>query len=187
MVVKTAFAGVCGLVASAGVFSEVAAAAKNESVAMSPTELINALRAIGKPVCLDAADSLAASTGSSAEFDLHLRRAELNEADTRILANGLLGSAADNGLFLRSFSASYNPGLGDVGAAALAAAFPKTMLELGLVGCSIGDAGGRSILKWALTAPDLRMICIEGNNFSTGMKSQFQTLATLGRDVLVVV
>lgn len=92
-----------------------------------------------------------------------------------------------DGLFLRSFSASYNPGLGDTGVAALAEAFPETMTELGLVGCSIGDAGGRAILEWARTAPELQMICIEGNRFSADMKSRFQDFASPGRQILVVV
>ena len=186
-VLTSAFAGVCGLMASAPVFSKTAENAGNESAEMYPTELITALRSIGKPVCLVAADRLAASTGSLAGFDLHLRRAGLNEADARILTRGMLSSDVRNGPFLQSFSASYNPDLGDAGAAALAEAFPKTMRELGLVGCSVGDAGGRRILEWARTAPDLRMICVEGNRFSNSMRSQFQDLASLDRQILVVV
>lgn len=186
-IMTTALAGVCGLVASATVFSKTAQAAGNKNTEMIPTELIKALRSIGKPTCLDAADQLVASTGSPEGFDLHLRRAGLNEADARVLANGMLHVDAGNSLLLKSFSVSYNPGLGDVGAAALSEAFPETMTELGLVGCSVGDAGGSSILEWARTAPDLRIICVEGNNFSAGMKSQFQDLASFGRDILVVV
>ncbi len=186
-ILTTALAGVCGLVPVATVFLRTAAAARNESTEMNPTHLINALRSIGKPVCMDAADRLATSTGTNAGFDLHLRRAELNEADARVLANGMLRSDSGNGLFLRSFSASFNPDLGDTGAAALAEVFPETMTELGLVGCSIGDAGGRAILEWARIAPRLRMICVEGNRFSVDIRSQFQDLAPHGRQVLVVV
>lgn len=152
---------------------------------MIQTELIRALRSIGKPVCLQAADRLDASTGSVAKFDLHLRHAGLNTTNARVLADGL--SRAGAGLLLRSFSVSYNPDLGDIGATALAEVFPETMTELGLVGCSIGDAGGRSVLQWAETARDIRMICIEGNNLSVSMKSQFKDFAALNCDILVVV
>lgn len=183
----TALAGVCGLVPVAPVFPRTPVAARNISTEMNPTHLINALRSIGKSVCLDAADRLATSTGTNAGFDLHLRHAELNEADARVLANGMLRSDSGNGLFLRSFSASFNPDLGDTGAATLAEVFPETMTELGLVGCSIGDAGGRAILEWARIAPRLRMICIEGNRFSVDIRSQFQDLAPHGRQVLVVI
>lgn len=183
----TAVTGVCGLLVGATVFPKTAAAAGFGNAEMNSPELINALRSIGKPVCMDAADRLAASAGTKTGFDLHLRGAGLNEADARVLADGMLRSDAGDGPVLRSFSASYNPELGDTGAAALAEAFPETMTELGLVGCSIGDAGGRAILEWAQTAPKVRMICVEGNNFSTGMRSQFQDLAPFGRHVLVVV
>jgi hypothetical protein len=182
----TALSRVCGLAAATMVFSKTAQAAGNESAEMTPTDLIKALRSIGKPACLDAADRLAASTGSLAGFDLHLRRVGLNVADARVLANGMMHADAGNALFLKSFSASYNPDLGDGGAAALAEAFPETMTELGLVGCSIGDAGAHAILEWARTAPNLRMICVEGNKISAGVKSQFQDLASGGRNILVV-
>ncbi len=182
----TALAGVCGLAAATTVFSKTARAAGEESAEMIPTELIKALRSIGKPACLDAADRLAASTGSLDRFDLHLRRAGLNEADARILANGIMHADAGNRLFLSSFSASFNPNLGDGGATVLAEAFPETMTELGLVGCSIGDAGARAILEWARTAPNLRMICAEGNKIAAGVKSQFRDLSSGGRNILVV-
>jgi hypothetical protein len=130
---------------------------------------------------------LAASTGSLAGFVLHLRGAGLNEANARVLANGMMHAEAGNALFLKSFSASYNPDLGDGCTRALAEAFPETMTELGLFGCSIGDAGAHAIMEWARTAPNPRMICVEGNKISAGVKSQFQDLASDGRNILVVV
>ncbi len=184
-VLKTAC--VCGLLAPAAVSSQSVAATNVESADVKPTELINALRSIGKPVCLDVADRLASSTRSLTGFDLHLRRAQLNEADAQVLAGGLLASSGRNGHFLRSFSASFNPDLGNVGAITLAEAFPETVTELGLVGCSLSDSSGRSILEWAQSAPNLQMLCVEGNNFSTSMKSEFRDLTSLGRKMLVVV
>lgn len=159
----------------------------NESAQMNQTELISALRSIGTPGCLAAADRLEASTGSQVGFDLHLRSAGLNQADAQVLAGGMLRAGAGHAFSLRSFSASYNPELGDVGASTLITAFPATMTELGLVGCSVGDAGARPILEWAHSAPNLRMICLEGNNFSAGIKAQFRDLASPGRNMMVVV
>ncbi|AXI47969.1 hypothetical protein C1J03_19370 [Sulfitobacter sp. SK012] len=59
--------------------------------------LIDALKAIASPVCLEAADRL---------------------------ADALRQTAMGPGPTLRSFSASYNPGLTDAGVPALAACFP---------------------------------------------------------------
>lgn len=135
---------------------------------------------------MNATDILEASVKAETGFDLHLRNAGLNEAEAQILAHGMRRSDVGNGCFLRSFSASYNPDLGDVDAAALAEAFPDTMIELGLVGCSIDDPGGAAIFDWARGGPQLRMICVEGNMFSAKIKSQFKSLASHGREILVV-
>ena len=186
-VLSTAFAGVCGIATYAAVLPTPAKASGNESTKMNPTDLITALRSIGTPGCLAAADRLEAAIGSQVGFDLHLRRVGLNQADAEILADGMLRANTGKAISLRSFSASYNPELGNVGAATLAAAFPTTMTELGLVGCAIGDAGARPILEWARSAPNLKMICVERNNFSAGIKTQFRDLASLGGNMLVVV
>lgn len=145
--------------------------------------LIQALRTIDKPVCTEAAKRLARSTKAT-DFDLHLRSAGLTQADARVLADAM--ASAGDGPSLRSFSASYNPDLGDAGVVALAEAFPTSMRELGLVGCVIGDVGGRAILKWAKSAPELGMICVEGNAMSAEVRA---ALTALGRErqVMVVV
>ncbi len=186
-ILKATATGVFALVNVASVSRYAVAATFNESAGMNPTALVKALRLIGTPVCTDAADRLVTHSPTVASFDLHLRRASLDEADARILADAMRKEGTGNEPFLRSFSASYNPGLGDAGAVILARAFAETMTELGLVGCSISDVGGRSILRWAKAAPDLRMICVEGNSFSEDIRSQFHELKRHGRRVLVVV
>lgn len=55
----------------------------------------------------------------------------MNETDARVLANVMLHADAGNALLLKSFSASRNPDLGDVGAAALAEAFPRNHDKIG--------------------------------------------------------
>lgn len=184
-ILTSAFAGVCS-VSSIG-FPRNAAAADNERKKMNLAYLINGLRSIGKPVCLGAADRLESSTEAMSGFDLHLRNAELNVADAQILAKAMQHSDANNGLILKSFSASYNLDLGNAGAVAIAESFPLSVTELGMVGCSIGDAGGDAILAWAKAALNLQMICIEGNDFSTAMRSQLKALAPQGRRILVIV
>lgn len=177
----------CGLLAPVTGFSQIANTEQTKGAEMIPTELIHALRSLGTPVCLDAANRLAAFAGAKTGFDLHLRHVGLDKANAQVLAGGLLHLGTATGPFLRSFSASYNPDLGDIGTAALIAALPQTVTELGMVGCSIGDAGAGPILNWAQTAPNLRMICIENNEISAEMKSQFHNLKSAGRQIYVVV
>lgn len=180
---RTTLAGLVGAV----IAPQTAFPASNESYDMRPIEMITALKSIGKPVCLKAADILASSAGKSRFFNLHLRSADLNVTDAKILADGIKRNTAAGGGSLSSFSTSYNPELGDEGAAHLAAAFPDSMTELGMVGCNISDEGGQSILNWAKTAPNLRMICVEGNDFSNGMKALIRNISPSGRQIFVVV
>ena len=134
--------------------------------------LIDALRSIGKPICLDAAEKLQGLVENSGSFDLHLRRAGLDAEDAMLLAEAMREKPGSYNVTLRSFSASYNPNLTDEGVIALANAFPTTMTGLGLVGCSIGDPGGLAILGWAENAESPRMICIEANAFSAKVRSR---------------
>ena len=67
-------------------------------------------------------------------------------------------------------------GGGDQGAMTLANVLPKTLTEIGLVGCSIGDQGGKEILEWAKYAGGLRLICIEENNISEELRNHFRGL-----------
>jgi hypothetical protein len=147
------------------------------------TALIAALLAIGGPVCKTAASELETEREA---FDLHLRGAGLDVQDAQALAEGLQDLSASGRVLLRSFSASYNPDLGDAGAIVLAQALPVTVTEVGLVGCAIGDAGAAALLDWAQRAPDLRMICVEGNRLSVQMKATFTALGRQ-RALMVVV
>lgn len=149
--------------------------------------LIAALQSIGGPVCLDAANKLETDSANSSGFNLHLRSAEMDVQDARTLANALQEMPDLATHHLMSFSASYNPDLKDAGAIVLAGSFPKSMTELGLVGCSIGDAGGTALLEWAQQAPNLRMICVEGNSLSSGLKSEFTELRQRHASLMVVV
>jgi hypothetical protein len=148
--------------------------------------LIRALNATGKPVCLDAAAKLANAAPTTPSFDLHLRSAGLNTQDATALA-AAIRKTTHTGPVLRSFSASYNPDLTDEGVAALADAFPVTMTELGLVGCSIGDTGGWAILGWAQRATRARMICVEANDFSSTVRTALTTLGQQRPSMMLVV
>jgi hypothetical protein len=189
MMLKTGMAIGFGLVPAVTVVSSIATADVNETSdgGTRMDALISALNNTGKPVCLAAAGRLAALDPNTKSFDLHVRRAGLDAEDARILADALRETDGFSGPVLRSFSASYNPDLTDAGVVALAEAFPATMTELGLVGCSIGDAGGLAILSWARTAAGTRMICVEANDFSANVKSDFAQLGRESSSLLVVV
>ena len=119
---------------------------------------------------MTAADNFASSVVSSSILNLHLRNARITASDVKIIANALDKTPSSELVRLGSFSLSYNT-IGDQGAMTLANALPKTLTELGLVGCSIGDQGGKAILEWAKYAGGLRMICIENNIISKELRN----------------
>lgn len=149
--------------------------------------LKNALRSTGNAFCLKFAEGLEASREAKADYDLHLRRADLGVSDAEIIASAIRKISLNKGPVLRSFSMSYNPGLTDTGVVALALALPHTVTELGLVECAIGDEGGTALLRWCKEVTALQMICVEGNNFSSSIRQGFTALAQTRPHLLVVV
>ena len=182
---------ICGMMlgANLSVFLNKAtlAGGRDDTSQMDFTVLINALHSTGNAFCLKLAEKLEASRGSKAEYDLHLRKADLGVSDAQIIASAIRKVSLNKGPALRSFSMSYNPGLTDTGVVALALAFPYTVTELGFVKCAIGDEGGAALLRWCKRATELRMICVEGNNFSSRIRQGFTALAQTKPHLLVVV
>ena len=153
----------------------------------SSIKLAQALRLIGSKRCVEAAQLLEASGKSDGNISLHLRSAGINGTHADIIANALLSLSQEEASSLRSFSLSFNLEIGDRGALAIARSLPLTLRELGLVGCGIGDHGGKALLQWARQASRLRMLCIEDNQFSQKMTAQFKELAQTNQNLLVVV
>ena len=141
-----------------------------------------ALRAIGSDVTKAVADKLAKGVVGLPTLNVHLRNANMTAADAKLIATALDRTPIFELARLGSFSLSYNA-IGDEGAKNLANSLPATLTELGLVGCSIGDRGGKAILDWAKHANGLHMICIEDNNMSDEMRKQFSSL--IGMSVFV--
>lgn len=179
--------GVPGACAFALGARNASAFADTSSTSGTSDILIHALRSIGTEKCLAAADDLEVAPDSGALFSLHLRSAGLKGADAGVLAEALERYSSENGRILQSFSVSYNPFLGDDGAATLARSLPRTIREFGFVGCDIGDIGGEALLEWARQASRLSMICVEDNAFSQSTRMRFRELAKERTGLLVVV
>ena len=138
--------------------------------------LARALRATDKDICIAAAARLETLSAMASSFDLHLRSAGLDTADATNIAAAIRGSTADEQLSLRSFSSSYNPGIGELGAVALINSLPPTLSEIGMVGCSLSDESGEALLDWVQNASSIRMICVEGNAYSPQMRQRISDL-----------
>ena len=144
----------------------------------------NVLRMIGSEKCLERAKNLARESSSISK--LHLRDLGLNSSNVIVIANCFKEEIESEHHFIKSVSFSYNHLLGDLGAIALAKNLPKSICEVGLVNCGIGDIGGIELLNWMRSSSNLRMICIEQNGLSEKLRSAFRKFSVDNPQVLVV-
>ncbi len=145
--------------------------------------LVDALRSCGTKACLAKANTL--EINRNPMRSIHLRSLDLKASEIAKIAD-IIGQSGESGKGIDSLSLSYNNGMGDEGCLALASNMPDSVSELGLVDCGITDAGGIKLLEWAKKATNLRMICIEQNNFSDQLKSEFQKFASDNSHLLFV-
>jgi hypothetical protein len=148
--------------------------------------LINALRSVNKPVCIKVADDLLSLKDNKSNYDLHLRNADLNYKEIKIIAEAIKTVHDKGGPSLQSFSMSYNPLLGDEGVLILVKTLPPTVTEIGLVQCGIGNKGGDALMKWASKAPKLHWLCVEQNSFSNEIKDRFLKFGKERNGLLVI-
>ncbi len=148
-------------------------------------DIAHILNKTGHPQCQEKAKILANEVHKS--MSLHLRSLSLKLSDILAIASVIAQENTSIASSISSISLSYNQEVGDAGAIAIFKSLPSSISELGLVGCGIGDQGGTEILTWMNNAPNLRMICIEQNNFSEKLKSQFRLFGNSQRRIMVVV
>lgn len=113
---------------------------------------------------------------------LHLRELNLQGNDMIVISE-ILNEEENN---LKSISFSYNK-IGDLGAITLAKNLPLSLHEIGLVGCGIEDTGGREILTSIKALPNIQMICMEQNNFSTALQLEFNEYEKKNPQILVII
>lgn len=148
------------------------------------TAIANTLRSIGNQKCLQQAEIL--DKQSATTSSLHLRSLGLNASNIEAIASCLKFNRVGVEHPIKSISFSYNELMGDEGVIALIQHLPLSVLELGLVGCNISDLGGTTILDWMKNSPNLKMICMEQNNFTKAIRVKFDIFSDSRPEVFVV-
>lgn len=147
------------------------------------SQIAGVLNETRRAQCIKKAKELQSVTGQSGS--MAFRNLGLKPHEIVAIAD-ILAQEKDHVGFIASISFSYNHLMGDDGAATLVKSLPQSILEIGLVNCGIGDKGGKEILKWMRKSSRLSMICIEQNNFSDQLKSEFSTYQKENPQTLVV-
>lgn len=189
LLIKRGLLAVFGLTHLLPVFYQNTIAKENsiEYSMKSLNTLIETLKSINHPVCLQAANTLAALKSGDQSYDLHLRRADLNKQDVNFISEAIGLTHANSGPSLQSFSMSYNDKIGNEGILNLLKVLPSSVTEIGLVQCAISDEAGKALISWAEKAPRLHWLCVEKNLFSKRMKQKFIALGNQRNGLLVVV
>jgi hypothetical protein len=138
--------------------------------------LIKTLRALKKPVCEKVADKLEKQVQNFSFYDLHIRNAMLNGSDAKKMSEALKWFHQSYKLRLMSFSISYNPSIGQIGAVSILTSLPKDIEVLGMVACNLSDDTGQHLIEYMQKAKNLSMVCVEENNFSKNMKDKILNL-----------
>jgi len=133
--------------------------------------LVIALLRTKKPICAKAAEALESKPLNSLDYNLHLRSADLGQAEATIIADAIEILHQNNVLNLQSVSVSHNPGITELGLKRLLEALPDHTTELGLVGCGFGDKSAKNIASFLRRPNNLKRVCVESNNFSPEAKS----------------
>jgi hypothetical protein len=139
--------------------------------------LIIALRQTTKPVCVSTAEQLEKKTDLGNWYSLHLRSAKLSSPDALLLSNTIRKIHEQNNLRLNSFSVSYNPDIQKDGAQALLSSLPHDVGEIGMVGCQLKDDVGELLIHFMDRSSNLKMICVEGNLFTSPMRNKIAAMA----------
>ena len=127
----------------------------------------------------------AIQSNSNHSDTLNFRNLELDSSDVLSIMEIVTQSNANK--FIKSISFSYNRLIGDDGTITILNTLSNTVNEIGLVDCGIGDRGGKIILKKIKNLTNLKMLCIEQNNFSDPIKQEFKTFSSYNPQVLIVV
>lgn len=146
------------------------------------TFLIDALKTSGVAKLETIANQI--KDNDAFEDTLALRAKYLNQANVECIMNAFKNYKGE--IPVKTLSFSYNVELGDEGAKIIAASLPKTITSFGLVGCRINDIGGEAIFNWMKNATQLKMICVESNNFSMQLKQKYSDFAKKHPAILVV-
>lgn len=152
---------------------------------MTNQQIAEIIRTITTHHCQKRADDI---EEDDEEFSgrLDLRHLSLWASDVNRLVRDICRLNMESQGMLSSIDLSFNGLLSDEGAMALAHHLPRSLSEIHLVDCGIGDFGGVALLEWMYDAHGLRVVHLEQNNISRDLRAKFEKFANENPQVMVV-
>lgn len=134
------------------------------------TKIASILKSVGSKSLLKKALEIESYDGNLAS--LHLRNLDINDTTLHSITEIL--KLEVKRLEIKSISLSYNNQLTEKSLIPFIENLPKSIHEIGLVGCDMNDLIGKRIIEKINCLPNLSMICIEKNNFSKNIINEFR-------------
>ena len=138
--------------------------------------LITALTKINKPKSLRIAKELKSLKNNDNNYNLIIRRANLNSLDAKIISKAIEKIKKNNGPLLDKISMSFNEDITDDGLGYILQVLPESTSAIGFVECGLTDISGKKIIDWAYTHKGIKEIYLEGNLFSKDIINKFVKL-----------
>jgi hypothetical protein len=134
------------------------------------TQIASILKSEGSKSLLQKALEIESHEGNL--VSLHLRNLDINDSTLHSITEIL--KLEVKCLEIKSVSLSYNNNLTEKGLIPFIENLPKSIREIGLVGCDMNDLIGKKIIEKINCLPNLSMICIEKNNFSKNIINELR-------------
>ena len=148
--------------------------------------LVKALNEINHPKAFDVASNLGKIKKNRNNYDLIIRKAELDVHDTKKIADAIYQIDRLKGPDLITLSMSFNQNIKDEGLNLILDAIPDSTEVLAFVECGLTDKGALKIIDYVYKHKNINQIYLEGNYFSKEIQNKFYKLKLDKPDLTII-
>ena len=148
--------------------------------------LVKALNEINHPKAFDVALNLGKIKKNRNNYDLIIRKAELDFHKTKKIADAIYQIDKLKGPNLITLSMSFNQNIKDEGLNLILDAIPDSTKVLAFVECGLTDKGALKIIDYVYKHKNINQIYLEGNYFSKAVQNKFYKLKLDKPDLTII-
>ena len=148
--------------------------------------LVKALNEINYPKTFNVASKLGIIKKNRNNYDLIIRKAELDFHKTKKIADAIYQIDKLGGPNLITLSMSFNQSIKDEGINLILDAIPDSTKVLALVECGLTDKGALKIIDYVYKHKNINQIFLESNYFSKAVQNKFYKLKLDKPDLTII-
>ena len=148
--------------------------------------LVKALNGVNHPKTFNVASKLGIIKKNRNNYDLIIRKAELDFHKTKKIADAIYQIDKLGGPNLITLSMSFNQSIKDEGVNLILDAIPDSTKVLAFVDCGLTDKGALKIIDYVYKHKNINQIYLEGNYFSKAVQNKFYKLKLDKPDLTII-